>query len=76
LNFTAAPAVTFASLATVTNTTPAFALSGGAPSGGTYTGTGVSNGNFDPVLLVLLHLVLMLLLIRMVALVQILVLLL
>ncbi len=27
---------------------PAFALSGGAPAGGTYSGTGVSGGNFDP----------------------------
>lgn len=48
LNFAPAPTVTFASLATVTNTTPAFALTGGAPAGGTYTGTGVANGNFDP----------------------------
>lgn len=29
------------------NETP-FALSGGSPSGGTYSGTGVSGGNFDP----------------------------
>jgi len=27
---------------------PAFALTGGLPTGGTYTGTGVSNGMFDP----------------------------
>jgi PKD repeat protein len=27
---------------------PAFALSGGTPVGGTYSGTGVSGGNFDP----------------------------
>lgn len=27
---------------------PAFALSGGTPAGGTYSGTGVSGGNFDP----------------------------
>jgi hypothetical protein len=27
---------------------PAYALSGGAPSGGTYSGPGVSGGNFDP----------------------------
>src|SRR5207249_12249992 len=26
----------------------AFALSGGAPAGGTYSGTGVNAGNFDP----------------------------
>ncbi len=48
LNFAAGPAVSFASLASVTNTTPAFALTGGSPAGGTYTGTGVSNGSFDP----------------------------
>ncbi|MEQ1746989.1 MAG: BspA family leucine-rich repeat surface protein [Saprospiraceae bacterium] len=27
---------------------PAFALTGGSPSGGTYSGTGVSGGNFNP----------------------------
>lgn len=27
---------------------PAFALTGGTPAGGTYSGTGVSGGNFDP----------------------------
>lgn len=27
---------------------PAFALTGGTPTGGTYSGTGVSGGNFDP----------------------------
>lgn len=27
---------------------PAFALSGGTPAGGTYSGTGVSGGNFNP----------------------------
>jgi hypothetical protein len=29
-------------------TIPAYALTGGSPSGGTYSGTGVSGGNFDP----------------------------
>lgn len=48
LNFAAAPTVSFASLASVTNTTPAFALTGGTPTGGTYTGTGVTNNEFNP----------------------------
>lgn len=33
---------------TVCNTTPAFALTGGSPAGGTYTGTGVTGDDFDP----------------------------
>jgi hypothetical protein len=33
---------------TVCSTDPAFALSGGSPAGGTYSGTGVSGGMFDP----------------------------
>ncbi len=32
----------------VCTSTPAFALSGGLPSGGTYSGVGVTNGIFDP----------------------------
>ena len=44
----ALPAVSFSPLADVCiNATP-FALSGGSPGGGVYTGTGVSGGNFDP----------------------------
>ena len=34
---------------TVCNTSATFALSGGLPSGGVYSGTGVSSGNFRPV---------------------------
>jgi hypothetical protein len=49
ITINAAPVVTL----TLPNTTvcitiPSFALSGGSPSGGTYSGTGVSGGNFDP----------------------------
>jgi hypothetical protein len=42
------PTVTLSSLAAVCAGAPTFALTGGSPSGGTYTGTGVSSGNFDP----------------------------
>jgi trimeric autotransporter adhesin len=42
------PNVTFAPLATVCITDPAFALTGGSPSGGTYSGPGVSAGMFNP----------------------------
>ncbi len=42
------PIVTLGSYTSVcTNTTP-FALTGGSPAGGTYSGTGVSGGNFSP----------------------------
>ena len=41
------PVVSFGSLSAVCLNTPSFALSGGTPSGGTYTGTGVSGNNFD-----------------------------
>ncbi|MCD6068022.1 MAG: hypothetical protein K0S33_2848 [Bacteroidetes bacterium] len=41
-------AASFTPVSPVCNYTPAFALSGGAPAGGTYSGTGVSAGNFDP----------------------------
>ncbi len=42
------PTVTLNSFASVCSGSPAFALTGGLPAGGTYSGTGVSNGNFDP----------------------------
>ena len=42
------PTVTFSGLGTVCHSTAAFALSGGSPSGGTYSGTGVSGGKFNP----------------------------
>jgi len=42
------PTVTFTPLANVCDTIAAFALTGGLPTGGTYSGTGVSAGNFDP----------------------------
>ena len=32
----------------VSSAAPAFALTGGSPAGGTYSGTGVNAGNFDP----------------------------
>ena len=37
-----------ASYDTICSVMPAFALTGGSPAGGTYSGTGVSAGNFDP----------------------------
>ncbi len=42
------PTVTLSSLTAVCVDASAFALSGGSPSGGTYSGTGVSGGNFNP----------------------------
>ncbi len=42
------PTVTLATLNTVCDNDPSFSLSGGSPSGGTYSGTGVSNNMFDP----------------------------
>ena len=43
------PAVSLAlSTDTVCDIDPAFALTGGTPAGGVYSGTGVSAGNFDP----------------------------
>lgn len=47
----ALPAVTLGTFADVCVYNPAFALSGGSPAGGTYSGTGVSAGNFDPSLI-------------------------
>jgi PKD repeat protein len=44
----AVPAVTFTPLADVCVNDPAFELSGGSPSGGVYTGTGVVGNSFDP----------------------------
>ncbi len=43
-----APTVTLASFNVVCINTAAFPLTGGSPTGGLYTGTGVSAGNFDP----------------------------
>ena len=42
------PTVTFASLSPVCNTAAPFALTGGSPIGGSYSGTGVTNGVFNP----------------------------
>jgi len=42
------PAVTLGAFAAICENGGSFALSGGAPVGGTYFGTGVSGGNFDP----------------------------
>jgi Secretion system C-terminal sorting domain len=47
-NCTSFPTVTFSALPDVCTGEPAFALSGGSPSGGTYTGVGVTGNNFDP----------------------------
>lgn len=44
----ALPNVTLANFTDVCVYNPAFALSGGAPAGGSYSGTGVSGGNFNP----------------------------
>ncbi|MCK0147665.1 HYR domain-containing protein, partial [Arenibacter sp. F26102] len=40
--------VSLAPLANVQDTSQSFALTGGLPTGGTYSGIGVSGGNFDP----------------------------
>jgi gliding motility-associated-like protein len=44
----ALPTVSVASFANVCISASSFPLSGGSPVGGTYSGTGVSGGNFDP----------------------------
>lgn len=44
----ALPVVTLGTFASVCDTASAFALTGGSPAGGTYTGTGVSGSDFDP----------------------------
>jgi hypothetical protein len=41
-------AVTLSAFASVCSTQAAFALTGGSPAGGTYSGTGISGNNFDP----------------------------
>ena len=43
-----APIVSLAALPTVCSNVAPFALSGGNPSGGTFSGVGVNGGNFDP----------------------------
>ncbi|PWL27109.1 MAG: hypothetical protein DCO96_12280 [Fluviicola sp. XM-24bin1] len=42
------PTVTLSALNQVCDYTPSFTLSGGSPAGGTYSGPGVSGGDFDP----------------------------
>jgi len=42
------PVVSFTPLASTCVNTPPFALTGGSPAGGTYSGPGVSNGMFNP----------------------------
>lgn len=42
------PTVSLAALNQVCDYTPSFTLSGGTPAGGTYSGTGVTGGDFDP----------------------------
>jgi len=44
----ALPVVTHSSLSAICADLPSFSLSGGSPIGGTYSGTGVSSGMFDP----------------------------
>lgn len=48
ITINALPNVALANFTDVCVYNPAFALSGGTPAGGTYSGTGVSGGNFDP----------------------------
>ena len=48
INVDASPTVTLAAFSTVCIYTPSMALTGGAPAGGTYSGPGVTAGNFDP----------------------------
>lgn len=48
ITVSANPTVSLGAFTSVQTTTPAFALTGGSPSGGTYSGPGVSSGNFDP----------------------------
>jgi hypothetical protein len=45
----ALPTVTLSTFADVCINAPLVTLSGGSPAGGTYSGTGVSAGNFDPI---------------------------
>ena len=42
------PVVTLAPMSNVCNTGTPFALAGGLPAGGTYSGTGITNGQFNP----------------------------
>lgn len=42
------PTVTFSSLASTCLNSSEFAITGGAPSGGIYSGPGITNGNFNP----------------------------
>ena len=44
----APPTVTLGAFADVCSNTASFALTGGSPGGGTFSGPGVSGGNFDP----------------------------
>jgi len=48
ISVTSLPIVTLPAFAMTCPNSLAFALSGGTPSGGTYSGTGVSGGMFDP----------------------------
>ena len=47
-NLNAAPTASLGAFTDVCLQDPAFGLTGGLPAGGTYSGTGVSGGNFDP----------------------------
>jgi hypothetical protein len=48
MNVYSAPIVTLGSFPTVCTVSSPYPLSGGVPAGGTYSGTGVTNGFFDP----------------------------
>lgn len=50
INVLAGPVVSLGSFSPVCSNSAFFALSGGSPSGGQYSGNGISNGNFFPVL--------------------------
>lgn len=45
-----APVVSLTAFNDVCEDTPIFSLTGGAPTGGVYSGNGVANGDFDPVI--------------------------
>lgn len=48
MTVTAAPAVSLSAFSAVCSDAMPFTLTGGLPAGGTYSGTGVANGIFDP----------------------------